>query len=175
MLVDPVILSCTHTPTHRLSMVLPSAICDKLKLTFNRFHGDQNKVFLYWQRSHSQPQCVLFYLNIEGRFMTEEQAPTPSRVLPDASMSWLIFFLPGYRPTSCQSLFAAHQITFWRWWQPNNIFVRSELISPPPGRLKKEMRCRCPFAALPTVATVKRMFIQTQILIFDCGSTVCTK
>lgn len=128
----------------------------QLKLTFNRFHGDQNKEFLYWQHSHSQTQYVLFYLNIEGTFMAEEQAPTPSRALPDASMSWLIFFLHGNRPTSCQSLFASHQITFWRWWWPNNIFACSELISLPPDRLKKEMRCHCPFVALPTVAAVKK-------------------
>lgn len=128
----------------------------QLKLTFNRFHGDQNKEFLYWQHSHSQTQYVLFYLNIEGTFMAEEQAPTQSRALPDASMSWLIFFLHGNRPTSCQSLFASHQITFWRWWWPNNIFACSELISLPPDRLKKEMRCHCPFVALPTVAAVKK-------------------
>lgn len=130
MLLDPVIVSCcprtrahTHTDCLWLSPVW------QIKLTFNRFHGDQNKAFLYWQHSVSQTPCVLFHCSIVGTFMTEEQAPTPSRVLPDASMTWLIFFLHGHRPTSCQPLFASHQITFWRRWRPKNVFSRSELMS----------------------------------------------
>lgn len=162
MLLDPVIVSCcprtrahTHTDCLWLSPVW------QIKLMFNRFHGDQNKAFLYWQHSVSQTPCVLFHCSIVGTFMTEEQAPTPSRVLPDASMTWLIFFLHGHQPTSCQPLFASHQITFWRRWRPKNVFSRSELMSltpppPPSGQLKRETRCCCPFVALPAIATVKK-------------------
>lgn len=122
----------------------------------------KTKRFCIGNTASAKPPCVLFHLSIVGTFMTEEQAPTASRALPDASMTRLNFFLHGHRPASCQPLFASHQITFWRRRRPKNVFSRSELMSlpspptPPPGQLKRETRCCWPCVALPAIATVEK-------------------